>query len=125
MKRAVMLAVALAVIAPLTASCESPPPLRIQGQSALLVDVNPACRAEVNAGAGALIGKPIKLADDAFVNAHTVVISTVGQSASGRMPPPTTLLRLLKIGEACRLQLAGVDRLVELPGCRCRAGETQ
>ena len=113
------------MIAPLTASCESPPPVRIQAQPALLVDVKPVCRAEVNAGAGALIGKPIKLADDAFVSANTVVISTVGQSASGRMPPPTTLLRLLKIGQACRLQLSGVDRVADLPGCSCRAGETQ
>ena len=125
MKRGQIFAMALAMIAPLTASCESPPPVRIQAQPALLVEVKPACRAEVNAGASALIGKPIKLADDAFVNTNTAVISTVGQSASGRMPPPTTVLRLVKIGQACRLQLAGIDRVVDLLACSCRAGETQ
>ena len=66
-------------------------------------------------------GKTLSLADDAFTKTDAVVLATVGQSAGGRMLPPTMILQLRLAAQGCQLQLDGHDRAIVLPGCACRA----
>jgi hypothetical protein len=78
------------------------------------------CRAQLNDAARELRGKAVTLAADAFMRNDAVVLTTVGQSASGRMLPPTAVLRLQLTSQGCQLRLDGRDRTVALPHCTCR-----
>jgi hypothetical protein len=79
------------------------------------------CRAQLNDAARELRGKAVTLAADAFMHNDAVVLTTVGQSASGRMLPPAAILRLQLTSQGCQLRLDGRDRTVALPHCTCRA----
>jgi hypothetical protein len=105
---------------PLIASGESAAP-RVLSTPAVLIESAAACRAQLNDAVRELLGKVVPLTADAFTQNDSVVLSTVGQSASGRMMPPTEILRLQLTTQGCQLQLDGRDRVVALPHCTCRA----
>ncbi len=88
---------------------------------AVLTESTVQCRAQLNDAARELRGKAVTLAADAFMQNDAVVLTTVGQSASGRMLPPTSILRLELTSLGCRLRLDGRVRTVALPHCTCRA----
>jgi hypothetical protein len=105
---------------PLIASCASaasPMP----STPAVLIESTAPCRAQLEDAVRELRGKAVALTADAFTQNDSVVLSTVGQSASGRMMPPTDILRLQLASQGCQLQLDGRDRVVALPRCTCRA----
>jgi hypothetical protein len=89
--------------------------------AAVLIESTSQCRAQLNDAVRELRGKTVTLTADAFTQNDSVVLSTMGQSASGRMMPPTEILRLQLASSGCQLQLDGRDRAVALPHCRCRA----
>jgi hypothetical protein len=104
---------------PLIASCQTaasraPSP-------AVLAQSTAQCRTQLNVAVRELRGRAVTLAPDAFTQNDSVVLSTVGQSASGRMAPPTDILRLQLGSQGCQLQLEGRDQVVALPQCTCRA----
>ena len=105
---------------PLIASCESTGP-RTPSTPAVLIENTAQCRAQLNDAVRELRGKAVTLTADSFAENDSVVLSTVGQSASGRMMPPTDVLRLRLAPQGCQLQLDGSDRVVALPHCTCRA----
>jgi hypothetical protein len=105
---------------PLIAHCESAAP-RMPSTPAVLVESTAQCRAQLNDAVRELRGKAVTLTADSFTRNDSVVLSTVGQSASGRIMPPTDILRLQLTPQGCRLQLDGRDRVVALPHCTCRA----
>jgi hypothetical protein len=120
MKRVVAGCLICLLGSPLIASCESagsrmPPP------PALLTEGSAQCRAQLNDAVRELRGQAVALAADAFAQNDSVVLSTVGQSASGRMMPPMEILRLQLAPQGCQLRLDGRDRTVALPQCTCRA----
>jgi len=94
---------------------------RLQPAPAVLIESTAQCRAQLNDAVRELRGKVVTLAADSFMQNDSVVLSTVGQSASGRMMPPTGILRLQLASQGCQLRLDGRDRVVALPYCRCRA----
>ena len=94
---------------------------RMPSTQAVLSDDAGACRAQLNDAARALLGRGVILAADAFAQNDSVVLSTLGQSASGRMLPPAEILRLQLTSQGCQLQHAGRDQVVALPYCSCRA----
>jgi hypothetical protein len=94
---------------------------RVPSTPAVLLESTAQCRAQLNDAVRALHGKAVTLTADAFTQNDSVVLSTVGQSASGRMMPPTEILRLQLASQDCQLQLDGRDRVVALPHCTCRA----
>ncbi len=105
---------------PLIAGCASAGP-RMPSTPAVLIESTAQCRAQLNDAARELLGKVVTLTADSFAENDSVVLSTVGQSASGRMMPPTQMLRLQLASQGCQLQLDGRDRVVALPHCTCRA----
>jgi len=88
---------------------------------AVLIESTAQCRAQLNDAVRELRGKTVSLTADSFTQNDSVVLATVGQSASGRMPPPTDILRLQLAPQGCQLRLDGRDRVVALPHCNCRA----
>jgi len=105
---------------PLIANCESAAS-RMPSTPAVLIESTAPCRAQLNDAVRELRGKLVTLTADSFTRNDSVVLSTVGQSASGRMMPPTEILRLQLASQGCQLQLDGRDRVVALPHCICRA----
>jgi len=105
---------------PLMASCESAG-RRVPSTPAVLIESTAQCRAQLTDAVRELRGKAVTLTADAFTENDSVVLSTVGQSASGRMLPPTEILRLQLSSQGCQLQLDGRDQAVALPHCACRA----
>ena len=92
-----------------------------QSSPAVLGESTAQCRTQLNDAVRELRGKAVTLAPDAFAQNDALVLSTVGQSASGRMLPPTEILRLQLTSQGCQLQFDGRDRVVALPHCTCRA----
>ena len=88
---------------------------------AVLAENTTQCRAQLNDAARELLGQAVALTSDAFAQNDAIVLSTVGQSASGRMTPPTTILRLQRSSQGCLLRLDGREPTVALPRCSCRA----
>ena len=105
---------------PLIAGCESAAS-RMPSTPAVLIESTAQCRAQLNDAVHELRGKVVTLVADSFTQNDSVVLSTVGQSASGRMMPPTEILRLQLTSQGCQLQLDGRDPVVALPHCTCRA----
>lgn len=105
---------------PLVAGCASAGS-RMPPTAAVLIESTAPCRAQLNDAVRELRGKVVTLAADSFTQNDSVVLSTVGQSASGRMMPPTEILRLQLTSQGCQLRLDGRDRMVALPLCTCRA----
>lgn len=105
---------------PLLAGCASAG-ARLPPVPAVLIESTAQCRAQLDAAVRELRGRAVALAADAFVHNDSVVLSTVGQSASGRMLPPTEILRLQLAPQGCQLRQDGRDRAVALPRCACRA----
>lgn len=105
---------------PLIASCESAGQ-RMPSTPAVLIENTAQCRTQLTDAVRELRGKLVTLTADAFTENDSVVLSTVGQSASGRMMPPTAILRLQLSSQGCQLQLDGRDRVAALPRCTCRA----
>jgi hypothetical protein len=105
---------------PLIVICASAVP-RIPSTPAVLVESTAPCRGQLRDAVRELRGQVVPLTADAFTQNDSVVLSTVGQSASGRMMPPTEILRLQLTSQGCQLQLNGRDRVVALPHCTCRA----
>ena len=105
---------------PLISSCGSAAS-RMPSTPAVLIESTAQCRAQLNDAVRELRGKVVALAADSFAQNDSVVLSTVGQSASGRMMPPTEILRLRLTPQGCQLQLDGRDRVIALPHCTCRA----
>ena len=120
MKRLLTCSLIWLLASPLIASCGSAA-ARAPSSPALLVESPAQCRAQLNEAVRELRGKAVTLTADAFTQNDSVVLSTVGQSASGRMKPPTEILRLQLTSRGCQLQLDGRDRVVALPRCTCRA----
>ena len=120
MKRFVASSLVFLLGSPLIASCESPGS-RLPPEPAVLIENTAQCRAQLSDAVRELRGKAVTLAADAFMQNDSVVLSTVGQSASGRMMPPTDILRLQLAPQGCQLRLDGRDRMVALPLCACRA----
>ncbi len=112
------LALALLLQAPLMAfaQTEVPPPVR-----ALLQAPDAQCRAELKLAAGELAGRPFSLADDVFTKSDSLVLATVGQSASGRMLPPSMVLHLTRGAMGCRLTLDSAKKSLDLKTCLCEA----
>jgi len=104
----------------LIASCAGAGP-RMPPAPAVLIESTAQCRAQLSDAARDLLGKAVTLASDSFMRNDSVVLSTVGQSASGRMLPPTEILRLQYTPQGCQLRLDGQARIVALPDCTCRA----
>jgi hypothetical protein len=105
---------------PLIASCGSAAP-RMPATAAVLSESTAPCRAQLHDAVRELRGQVVTLTAEAFTQNDSVVLSTVGQSASGRMMPPTDILRLQLAPQGCQLQLDGRDQVVALPRCTCRA----
>jgi len=105
---------------PLIAGCASAGS-RTPPAPAVLVESTAPCRAQLDDAVRELRGKAVTLTADAFTQNDSVVLSTVGQSASGRMMPPTEMLRLQLGPQGCQLQLEGRDRVAALSHCTCRA----
>jgi len=105
---------------PLIANCESAAS-RMPSTPAVLIESTAPCRAQLKDAVRELRGKVVTLTGDSFTRNDSVVLSTVGQSASGRMMPPTEILRLQLASQGCQLQLDCRDRVVALPHCTCRA----
>lgn len=105
---------------PLIASCGS---AASSGPStpAVLIESTTQCRAQLNDAVRELLGKAVTLTADSFAQKDSVVLSTVGQAASGRMMQPTEILRLQLTSQGCQLRLDGRDRAVALPHCTCGA----
>ena len=120
MKRLVARTLICLLGSPLIASCASAG-ARMPPSPAVLIESTAQCRAQLNDAVRELRGKVVALAADAFTRNDTVVLSTVGQSATGRMMPPTDILRLQLTSQGCQLRLDGRDRTLALPGCTCRA----
>jgi hypothetical protein len=120
MKRIVVGSLICLLGSPLIASCESAAS-RMRAAPAVLSENTAQCRAQLNDAVRELRGKVVTLVADAFAQNDSVVLSTLGQSASGRMMPPTDILRLQLTSQGCQLQLDGRDRVVALPHCSCRA----
>jgi hypothetical protein len=120
MKHRVAGALIYLLASPLIASCVSAAS-RMPSIPAVLSESTAPCRAQLNGAVRELRGKVVTLAADAFTQNDSVVLSTAGQSASGRMMPPTDILRLQLASHGCQLQLDGRDRVVALPHCTCRA----
>ena len=94
---------------------------RLPSTPAMLIESTAQCRAQLNDAVRELRGKAVTLTADSFTQNDSVVLSTVGQSESGRMMAPTEILRLRLTSQGCQLQLGGRDRVVALPQCACRA----
>ena len=120
MKRLVASSLVCLLGSPLIASCESAGS-RMPPVAAVLSESTAPCRAQLNDAVRELRGQVATLAADAFVRSDAVVLSTVGQSASGRMLPPKEILRLQLTSQGCQLRLDGRDRVVALLHCTCRA----
>jgi len=120
MKHLVASSVICLLGSPLIASCESAAS-RMPAAAAVLIESTAQCRAQLNDAVRELLGKVVTLAADSFTQTDSVVLSTVGQSASGRMMRPTEILRLQLTSQGCQLQLDGRDPVVALPHCTCRA----
>ena len=120
MKHSVAGALVFLLGSPLIASCESAAS-RMPATAALLIETTAPCRAQLNDAVRELRGQVVTLTADAFAQNDSVVLSTVGQSASGRMLPPADILRLQLTSQGCQLQLDGRDPVVALPHCNCRA----
>jgi hypothetical protein len=105
---------------PLIASCQSAGS-RMPSTPAILTESTGQCRSQLNDAVRELRGKIVTLTSDSFTQNDSVVLSTVGQSASGRMMPPTEILRLQLGSQGCQMQLDGRDKVVALPHCTCRA----
>jgi len=120
MKRLVASALIYLLGSPLIASYDSAAS-RMPSAPAVLIQSTAQCRAQLNEAVRELRGKVVTLTADSFTRNDSVVLSTVGQSASGRMRPPTEILRLQLASQGCQLQLDGRDRVVALPHCACRA----
>jgi hypothetical protein len=106
--------------APLIAGCASAAS-RTPPTPAVLSESTAPCRAQLSDAVRELRGTVVMLAADAFVQNDSVALSTVGQSASGRMMPPTEILHLQLTSQGCLLHLDGRDRVMALPHCACRA----
>lgn len=104
---------------PLIAGCASAGS-RPPAESAVLIENTDACRAQLTDAVRGLTGKAVTLAADSFMRNDSVVLSTFGQTAGGRMMPPTEILRLELVSQVCQLRLEGRDRTVALPRCSCR-----
>jgi hypothetical protein len=120
MKRVLAASLICLLCSPLIASCGSAAS-RAPATPAVLIETTPRCRAQLGDAVRELRGKAVTLAPDAFAQNDSVVLSTAGQSASGRMLPPTEILHLQLAPQGCQLQLDGLDRVAALPGCTCRA----
>ena len=105
---------------PLIAACAQATP-GPPATPAALIETTAQCRAQLNDAVRELSGKAVTLTVDSFTQNDSVVLATVGQSASGRMLPPTAILRLQLAAQGCQLLLDGRDRVVALPHCNCRA----
>ena len=90
-------------------------------QPAVLAESTQPCRAQLSGAVRELTGKVVDLAADSFMGSDSVVLSTFGQAASGRMMPPTEILRLELASHGCQLRIGDHDRTVALPQCACRA----
>jgi hypothetical protein len=120
MKHFVASALVCLLGSPLLAGCASAGS-RMPPAPAVLVESTAPCRAQLNDAVRELRGTAVTLTADAFAQNDSVVLSTVGQSASGRMMPPTEVLRLQLASQGCQLRLDGRDVIVALPHCTCRA----
>ena len=120
MKRLLASSLVCLLGSPLIASCAGAG-WRRPPAPAVLIESTAQCRAQLNDAVRDLHGKAVTLAPDSFTQNDSVVLSTVGQSASGRMMPPTQILRLQLASQGCQLRLDGRDRMVALPHCTCRA----
>lgn len=94
---------------------------RMPPTPAVLIGSTALCRAQLSDAVRELRGKAVTLTADAFMQYDSVALSTVGQSASGRMMPPTDILHLQLTTQGCQLHLDGRDREMALPHCACRA----
>ena len=109
------LLIAAIIVAPLGACAQAPAaPAR-----ATLSAPDSLCRSQLKNAADSLSGKNLTLADDAFTKVDTLALSTVGQSASGRMLPPRAILRLRLTADGCALTMDGQKGSVLLKGCNC------
>ena len=90
-------------------------------EPAVLIESTQPCRVQLTDAVRELSGKVVTLAADSFMRSDSVVLSTFGQAASGRMMPPTEILRLELASQGCQLRLGDQDRALVLPQCACRA----
>ena len=96
-------------------------PVASPPRPAVLAGSAPLCTAALAHAARRLTGQSVALAADAFVANDSVVLSTVGQMADGRMTRPTQVLQLRLTNAGCVLGLDGRGETVALDECRCRA----
>lgn len=113
-----------AILAAGCAAAQIAAPSKAPHQAALLATSNAMCLVDISSAARQLTGRPISLAPDAFVRHDSVPLSSVGQSADGRMARPTEILQLRIAADGCKLGLAGRENLVDLRSCECQAAAT-
>jgi len=110
----------LAAVSMLLAGCAlaaPPPPV---GQPATLIANDQACLSAMSSAASRLTGHPVTLAADAFLIRDRVVLTSIGQSADGRMTRPVQVLQLRLSQGRCELKLQDREPVVPVTDCRCR-----
>ncbi len=114
------LATRLTAVSVLLSGCALAAPPAPAGQPAMLIANDPACLSAISSAASRLTGHSVTLAPDAFLIRDRVVLTSVGQSADGRMTRPLQVLQLRLLQGKCELKLEDRDPVVAVADCRCR-----
>jgi hypothetical protein len=96
------------------------PPAAPPSQPALLVANDAACLSAIAGAATRLTGRSVTLAANAFVLNDSVVLTSAGQMADGRMTRPMDVLQLRLAPDGCELRMEGQEKAIALKACRCR-----
>ncbi len=114
------LATRLTAVSVLLSGCALAAPPAPAGQTAMLIANDPACLSAISSAASRLTGHTVTLAADAFLIRDRVVLTSIGQSADGRMTRPVQVLQLRLLHGKCELKLEDRDPVVAVADCRCR-----
>lgn len=98
----------------------APAPRDPQTKPAMLIVNEPACLSAISSAASSLTGHPVTLTADAFLVRDSVVLTSVGQLADGRMTRPVQTLQLRLAPGGCELKLEGRQPSIALKDCSCR-----
>ena len=114
------LATRLTAVSVLLSGCALAAPPAPAGQPAMLIANDPACLSAISSAASRLTGHTVTLAADAFLIRDRVVLTSIGQSADGRMTRPVQVLQLRLLQGKCELKLEGLEPVAPVTDCRCK-----
>ncbi|WP_019676332.1 hypothetical protein [Arsukibacterium perlucidum] len=124
MQRGSLLSVSLLAGISVLAGCSM---TQAEPQPARLTNMSPAVKAELQQAIIELIGgEPVKLADNAFVSSHQLLLEQAilrdpqGRPIMGRHQQPAILLELQQVDEQCLLSHPASGRSVQLSTGRCQ-----